>query len=251
MELFSAADRQKIDQVNGVVRPLIERLVQAIRDKGISQSGLFSIYPIYFESNRIKKELRQMVFYAQNSEYIQELQLKAVLDPTRNFKPGDLYDLFQPLLASPDCTLMASILVKCLSVAFQSELENKQEERYLLIRKISAKNQQQQHNPADNKTGDMNDADQLALAKLSETMEKKRISLDVIWRELMLLFNQQPFEHKLVENRFSDLIFNGSPLKTHEKNSFSHEKNFIVVESFKITQDWKTHEKSTKNSFSH
>ena len=173
MKLFCANERQKIEKINHSVRPLVERLVQAIHGIGIGQNNLFSIYPVYFEYNRIQNELNRLVFYAQNGARIQELQLNLAkarneLDQTERRTQDDLYNLFQPLLASSDYVLMASIVAKCLSVAFQLELEQNFFDWAAEEKKSNE------------------------VAQLNRHIDMKRISLDVIWRELMLLFNQVP-----------------------------------------------------------
>ena len=243
MELYSAADRQKIEKVNGVVRPLIERLVQATRDKGINQNDLFAFYPIYVESNRIKNELRRMVLYAPNSERIQELQLKCeqALDQTRKCTRGDLYELFQPLLASTDYELMASIVAKCLSAAFQAQIEDKQSERSYLLGEIWKEIEQKQKREDTRRfTRDMNDNFkydfQLKLARLYESIEKRRIiSMDVIWRELQLLFTQRPNDHKLVGDKFADLLSKGQPFEVIDGDNFHFNDKFLK-EMFEVQQ---------------
>ena len=232
-DLYSPADRQKIDEVNGVVRPLIERLVQAIRDKGIGQTDLLAIYPAYFDYHRIKNELSRMVFYAPNSERIQELQLKLAikrneLDRTDKHTTCDLYRLFQPLLASSHYVLMTSIVAKCLIVAFQSEFANEQKKKEDLLRKVSAITQGQKDNSADqNKSNTTDNGDQKALADFNEIIDKKRILLDVIWRELTLLFNQRPNDHKLFGDKFTELLFKGQPFEILDGDNFRFNDKFL------------------------
>ena len=219
MELYSEPARGKIDTVNNGVRPLVKRLVEAISDKGIKQTELLAIYPLYFEFNRIKNELDRMVFYAQNSERIHELQVKLslVLDELQlreKHAKCDLYTLFRPLLASSDYVLMASLVVKSLSAAFQKE-------RDALIQK----SRMQPNNSTEKNTD--NNQNEVALAKLNETIDMKRISLDVIWRELMLLFNQRPDEHKHVGDKFAELLFKGQPFEILDGDNFRFNEKFL------------------------
>ena len=53
----------------------------------------------------------------------------------RDYRRADLYNLVQPMLASSHYELMASIVDKCLSVAFQSELKEVLKEREVLLEK--------------------------------------------------------------------------------------------------------------------
>ena len=219
MELYSASDRQKIDEVNGVVRPLVDRLVQAIRGNGIRQADLFAIYPAYYEYNRIQNEFNSIVFYAQNSERIQELQVKLAvvrneLDQAGTRTLSTLYDLFRPVLASPDYVLIASVVVKCLSGAFQSELKDKLKEKEDLLRARQL---------VSNKAA----IDEAPLAKLNELIDMKRISLDVIWRELILRFNQRPIEHRLIGDKFSELLFKGQPFEILDGDNFRFNDAFL------------------------
>ena len=203
MELYSAAALRKIDEVNSVVRPLAERLVQAIGNKEFEQSDLLAIYPTYFEYNRIKNEVSRMVSFTKNSDLIQEMQGKLVMkrnelrDKTRNCARCHAYTLFRPLLASSDYDLMASIVVKCLSFAFQLELENKL----------------------------LDESDNL-FGTISKN-EFKTISLDVIWRELTLLFNQRPKDYTLIGNKFADLIFQGQPFEVLDGDNFRLNYTFL------------------------
>ena len=218
--------------MNSAVRPLVERLVEAIRDKGIEQSNLLAIYPAYFEYNRIRNELNRMVFYAQNSERIQELQVQLAikrndLDQTEKRTKCELYTLLWPLLASPDYVLMTSIVVKCLSAAFQSQLDEKQKERETLLRKISAQILLQQQNPAESNTSGVDSEERVALVNLNENIDKKRISLDLIWRELMLMFNRRRNEHKLVGDKFADLLFKGQPFEILDGDNFRFNEKFL------------------------
>ena len=221
MELYSQTARRKIDEVNSAVRPLVDRLVQAMR---ISQNHLFAIYPIYFEYNRIKNELNRTVFYAEpNNERIRELQAKLLvkrnqLDQTEKRNQCDFYDLFRPLLASSDYFLMASIVAKCLHLVFQSLLENKLKERDILLRKLLATGHKQK---------DGLDDDRTALARLNETIDKGRISLEVIWRELALLFNHRPKDNTLIGNKFADLIFQGQPFEVLDGDNFRLNYTFL------------------------
>ena len=217
--------------------PLIERVVQAIQKDGICQNDLFAIYPVYFEYNRIQNELNRMLFYAHNSERIQELQVKLAIARNELDQNGkrircDLYDLFQPLLGSTDYVLMASIVVKCLSVSFQSEVEHIFFERKIVYRKreISARMSKQQHIEDDNNTSDKDgrvENEEDARAKLNKLIDIKRISLDVIWRELMLLFNQRPNEHKLVGDKFAELLFKGQPFEILDGDNFRFNEQFL------------------------
>ena len=219
MDLYRATDREKIDEVNRVVRPLIERLVQAIRGDGIRQNDLFAIYPVYYEYNRIQNELNRMVFYAQNSERIQQLQLtlpnvRNDFDQSKNSANSDLYALFQPLLASSDYVLMSSIVVRCLSAAFQYQLENIHSERDKLLRKSQMLTK-------------CDDEQRALLTKFSDLIDKKRISLDVIWRELMLMFNKRPTEHKLVGDKFAEMLFKGQPFEILDGDNFRFNEQFL------------------------
>ena len=220
MELYRATDREKIEEVNRAVRPLIKRLVQAIRGDGIRQTGLFAIYLVFYDYNCILNELNRMVFYAQNSEHIQKLQLSLpnVSDDfyqTQQITNSEVYTLFRPLLASSDYVLMASLVSKCLSAAFRIQLVNKQKERDKLLRGMLQL-----------KTG--NDQQGELLAKLNKLIDAKRISLDVIWRELVLLFNRRPNdENKLVGDKFAELLFKGQPFEILDGDNFRFNEQFL------------------------
>ena len=233
MELFSATDREKIEQVINLVKPLVERLVQAIHDNGISQNDLFAIYPVYFEYNRIQNELTRMVFYAENSERIQELQVKLAiarneLNQTERRTRCDLYDLFQPLLNSSDYVLMTSIVGKCLSVAFQLEVDQDflESDIYNTKMQIWEALNIQQDTEADNNTSNKDEYDN-EVAKYNKLIDMKRISLDVIWRELMLLFNQVPDDYKLVGEKFAELLFKGQPFEVLDGDNFRFNDKFL------------------------
>ena len=70
VELYSATDRQKIDAVSSVVKPLIERVVQEICKIRISRNTLFAVYPAYKEYNKIKNELSRKAFYHKKSDRV-------------------------------------------------------------------------------------------------------------------------------------------------------------------------------------
>ena len=220
MELYRATDREKIEEVNRAVRPLIKRLVQAIRGDGIRQTGLFAIYLVFYDYNCILNELNRMVFYAQNSEHIQKLQLSLpnVSDDfyqTQQITNSEVYTLFRPLLSSSDYVLMSSLVSKCLSAAFRIQLVNKQKERDKLLRGMLQL-----------KTG--NDQQGELLAKLNKLIDAKRISLDVIWRELVLLFNRRPNdENKLVGDKFAELLFKGQPFEILDGDNFRFNEQFL------------------------
>ena len=219
MDLYCASDREKIEKANSEVRPLIQRLVQAIRGDGIRQSGLFAIYPVYYDYNCVQNELNRTVFYAQNSEHIQQLQLSLPnvseeLYQKQQINNSELYKLFRPLLDSSDYVLMASLVSKCLSAAFRTQLENKERERETLMRRMHQ-----------SKTG--NDQQGELLAKLNKLIDAKRISLDVIWRELVLLFNARPNENKIVGDKFAELLFKGQPFEILDGDNFRFNEKFL------------------------
>ena len=214
------------------VRPLLEILVQAIGGDGIFKNGLFATYPVYYEYNQIKNELNRLVFFAQNSERIQELQVKLAnmrirLDETKKLtRERDLYDFSHSMLVSSDYVLMASIVAKCLTVAFRSELKIKLKERDILSRQILATAKpEQQNNAADNNKSKKDFEEQIA--KINEIIDMKRISMDVIWREFMLLYNQRPNCHQPIADKFTELLFKGQPFEIIDGDNFRFNYTFL------------------------
>ena len=69
--------------------------------------------------------------------------------------------------------------------------------------------------------------DQQRLAWLNDYLDTSRISLDMIWRELTLLFNNRPNEHKLVGDKFTDLLFKGQPFEVLDGDNFHFNYKFL------------------------
>ena len=61
------------------------------------------------------------------------------------------------------------------------------------------------------------------------SIDFKRISLEVIWREVILIYNRRAADSRpqIIPNKFSQLIFKGQPFEIMDGDNFSFNYEFL------------------------
>ena len=146
IQVFKESDRIRINAIQSAYMPLIDHIVKAVRNKGINETGYFSLYPIYFERSLVQNELGKLVYFANNSTRVNELRKNDVILKTKLEKNACNYALLpsenkakvpeifvNTCLNSDDLILLLNCLAKRINICFQKELSDKLKEKETLL----------------------------------------------------------------------------------------------------------------------
>ena len=232
--VYEPRDDDRIKLITSHVQPVCRQLGDAIRSDGIMQTDLFDVYQPYYEYNHLYTELNKIAFFAENSERIQDLRVRAFdahcrLEEARknsvvqgSSSSSSLYSKLERLLKSPHYVLMADIVSGHLASVFRAELDRNVKEKECIVNKL--------RNNGEKDDGCLDR--QRQLDALNELIDMKRISMDVIWRELMLRCNaEKQFggeRGSLIRDTFLHLIYKGQPFEILDGDNFRFHDQFLL-----------------------
>lgn len=236
LEIYNREDKNSILKVINVVKPLIMKLEYAIENEGIKQNDLFAIYPSYFELNQKKYELNKLDCYSNDNQKLNDLKsestkLKITFENlmktfTNEHKICTIYEMFTKLLDSDDYVLMINFLIKKLNQILQMELKERQKKKEELMNTLRSNLEAKSTNDSHLTENKINN--------LNLLIGKKSISIEIIWREMILIYNclksseLNRSDYLIVGKRFSDLIFKGQPFEILDGDNFNFNKEFLA-----------------------
>jgi hypothetical protein len=229
LKIFSEKEIEKIKNIRSDASLLIEKLENAIKNDGIKQQGYFSIYPFYFEINLFQNELTKLVYFASNSERCNNLRVSLAIlknkmqDYIRNnsIEKTVIPDiLINKILKSQDYILILSFLTKQVNRVFQKQLNEKLKKKEIILTEMRKPNLKADSNEYKNLEKD--------LLQINSIIDQKRISAEIIWRDLILIYNNNNKLPKIINEKFREMIFKGQPFEILDGDNFQFNKDFLL-----------------------
>ncbi|RNA20096.1 von Willebrand factor type A domain containing [Brachionus plicatilis] len=235
LDLYKKEDKEKIVKVKEEVQPLILKLEDAIKNEGIKQSGFFTLYPIYNDINMKNYQLGKLSSLSNNNKEFHNLKIESSKSKmhfdnlnrelSQRSGIGIVYEYFIKLFGSNDFVLMIDFLSKKLNKILHRELKKSRKEKEELIKELRKIDLQ-----TDTKDEKKIEAQ---LNRLNLSIDKKRISIEIIWREMILVFNclknsqSNRNDFLVIGKRYSELIFNSFPFEILDGDNFKFNKEFL------------------------
>jgi hypothetical protein len=229
LDIYSEKEQEKIKSIKSNASQLIEKLENAIKNDGIKQEGYFSIYPFYFQINLFQNELNKLVYFANNSERCNDLKINLTIlknemqDYIRNNSIENKlipFIVINKILTSNDYIFILSFLIKQVNHIFQKQLNEKLKKKETILTKM-----RQVNIKADSDEYKSLEKDLLVLNSM---IDQKRISAEIIWRDLILIYNNNKKLPRIIEEKFREMIFKGQPFEILDGDNFQFNKEFLL-----------------------
>lgn len=222
--LFKDDHIKAIENINSATLPLLKPLSLAIRNAGIKEKDCFTLYPIFFEINRVQNELNRINFFSHNKSKENDLQIE-IFRQTAEFdklkgKKSNVYEQFIKIINSKENLMMINFLTRNLNRFMSKELDSLSLKKRKLIDSL-----QVVQNTTDSKEVEQK------IAEYEKLVDSKRISIEIVWREVALLTNASQESH--AENNseiFSnclELMFKGQPFEILDGDNFDFNNAFL------------------------
>jgi hypothetical protein len=240
LNIFSQDKQEEINKIELKFIPLVDKLKNAIRNAGINEPGFFALYPLYFECNLLQNELNKLEFFAENAVRVNSIRTKYFLLNNELENKARNYDLFsnenraivpetfvQSCLRSDDIILILNCMARQINQLFHKELSEKLNERDALLAQIRTLTSNNQNHVQDGECL----IKQAEFEKLVKLIDYKRISLEVIWREVILIYkykNSTRKDYSFIRDTFSRLIFKGQPFEILDGDNFQFNKQILL-----------------------
>jgi len=229
LDIYSEKEQEKIKSIKFDASQLIEKLENAIKNDGIKQEGYFSIYPFYFEINLLQNELNKLVYFASNSERCNDLKINLTIlknEMQDYIRSNSIENKLIPfivinkILTSNDFILILSFLIKQVNHTFQKQLNEKLKKKETILTKM-----RQVNIKADSDEYKCLEKDLLVLNSI---IDQKRISAEIIWRDLILIYNNNKQLPRIIKEKFREMIFKGQPFEILDGDNFQFNKEFLL-----------------------
>ena len=211
--------------INIALLDFLSPLTRAIKNNGIKEDDMFSLYPIYFDCNRVQNELNRINFFSHNKCKESELQieyyrLQTRLEELKN-KQSFVFRKFAEILNSNENLMIVNLLTTYLNKTISKELDKLSIEKKKIMDSLNTAQNINDSDTMKEINKQMNDFELL--------IDTKRISIEIIWREIALATNtnENIQQNMQIFSKSLELIFKGQPFEILDGDNFYFNNIFL------------------------